>query len=74
VTQLFHSYLRNEIFNDVDIFNYHQASELTPKWDQSYYRISADSGGHLCITSDFIATIYVSCIWKAEKMDNNDSF
>lgn len=71
-TQPLRSYLRNEIFNDVDIFNYHQASELTPKWDQCYYRISAGSGGHFCITSDFIEHVCVSCVWKSETTENNE--
>lgn len=71
-TQPLLSYLRNEIFNDVDIFNYHQASELTPKWDQCYHRISTDSGGHFCITSDFIEQVCASCVGKSETMDNKE--
>lgn len=71
-TQPLRSYLRNEIFNDVDIFNYHQASELTPKWDKCYYRISADSGGHFYTTSDFIEHVCVSYVRKSETKENKE--
>lgn len=64
-SQTSQSYLRNEICNDVDIFNYHWASVLTPELDQCYYRIS-DSGGHLCIVSGSIVAISARCTWKAD--------
>lgn len=62
-TQPLLSYTRNEIFNDVDIFNYHQSSELTPKWDQHYYRISADSGGHF-ESHQTLSNMYVSAVFE----------